>query len=43
MDEATYESLPGQMAVRIVRVRVAVRGFRTRVLDVVKTLLYADK
>lgn len=42
MDEATYESLAGQMEVRIVRVHVAVRGFRTRVLDVVTTLLDAD-
>jgi Transposase DDE domain len=42
MDEATYESLPGEMEVRVVRVHVAARGFRTRVLDVVTTLLDAD-
>jgi hypothetical protein len=42
MDQATYESLPGQMEVRVVRVHVAVRGFRTRVLDLVTTLLDAD-
>jgi putative transposase len=43
MDEATYESLPGEMEVRVVRVHVAVPGFRTRVLDLVTTLLDADK
>lgn len=42
MDKETYESLPGQMEVRIVRVHVAARGFRTRVLDVVTTLLDAE-
>ncbi len=42
MDEATYESLPGEMEVRGVRVHVAARGFRTRVLDLVTTLLDAD-
>jgi hypothetical protein len=42
MDKATYESLPGEMEVRVVRVHVAVRGFRTRVLDLVTTLLDAD-
>jgi hypothetical protein len=42
MDKATYESLPGPMEVRVVRVRAAVRGFRTRVLDLVTTLLDAD-
>lgn len=42
MDEATYESLPGQMEVRVVRVHVAARGFRTRVLDLVTTLLDSD-
>jgi putative transposase len=42
MDEATYQTVPDEMEVRIVRVHVAVRGFRTRVLDVVTTLLNAD-
>jgi putative transposase len=42
MDRATYESLPGEMEVRVVRVHVAARGFRTRVLDLVTTLLDAD-
>jgi hypothetical protein len=42
MDEVTYESLSDAMEVRIVRIRVAIRGFRTRVLDVVTTLLDAD-
>jgi Transposase DDE domain len=42
MDEATYASIPAELPVRIVRIRVEVRGFRTRVLDVVTTLLDAD-
>jgi Transposase DDE domain len=42
MDEAEYDSIPDQLGVRIVRIRVAIRGFRTRVLDVVTTLLDAD-
>jgi Transposase DDE domain len=42
MDKATYESLPGQMEVRVVRVYVTARGFRTRVLDLVTTLLDAE-
>jgi Transposase DDE domain len=42
MDESTYEEVPEAMEVRVVRVRVAIRGFRTRVLDVVTTLLDAD-
>lgn len=39
MDEATYASLPAELAVREVRVRVQIRGFRTRMLVVVTTLL----
>jgi putative transposase len=39
MDEATYEDIYETMEVRIVRVHVARRGFRTRVLDLVTTLL----
>jgi hypothetical protein len=42
MDEATYQSISETMDVRIVRVRVEIAGFRTRVLDVVTTLLDAD-
>ena len=42
MDEATYNSVNGDLEVRIVRIRVEIRGFRTRVLDVVTTLLDAD-
>jgi hypothetical protein len=42
MDEATYEAVPEAMEVRVVRIRVAMRGFRTRVLDVATTLLNAD-
>jgi hypothetical protein len=41
MDEATYATLPGTLAVREVRVRVRLAGFRTRVLVVVTTLLDA--
>jgi hypothetical protein len=39
---STYEEVPETMEVRVVRIRVAIRGFRTRVLDVVTTLLDAD-
>jgi hypothetical protein len=39
MDEATYASLPAKLAVREVRVRIQIRGFRTRMLVVVTTLL----
>ena len=42
MDEATYEVVPEAMEVRVVRIRVAMRGFRTRVLDAATTLLDAD-
>lgn len=42
MDEATYASLPDQLIVREVRVRIAVPGFRTKVVVVVTTLLDAD-
>jgi hypothetical protein len=42
MDEATYATVPEEMEVRVARIRVAIRGFRTRVLDVVTTLLDAD-
>jgi hypothetical protein len=41
MDEATYATVPEEMEVRVVRIRVAIRGSRTRVLDVVTTLLDA--
>jgi len=39
MDEATYQALPATLHVRMVRVRVTQRGFRTQVLVVVTTLL----
>jgi len=39
MDESTYETVPVTMEVRMVRIRVTRRGFRTRVLDLVTTLL----
>ncbi|MGH7964147.1 MAG: IS4 family transposase [Candidatus Binatia bacterium] len=42
MDEATYQRLPAALAVREVRVRVPQRGFRTKVLVVVTTLLDAQ-
>jgi Transposase DDE domain len=38
MDEATYQSLPAELELREVRVRVEQRGFRTKVLVVVTTL-----
>ena len=41
MGQSAYEALPGEMAVREVRVRVAVRGFRVRTLVLVTTLLDA--
>jgi Transposase DDE domain len=41
MDEATYQALPEQLELREVRVRVRQRGFRTRALVVVTTLLDA--
>jgi hypothetical protein len=41
MDEATYQSLPQELELRAVRVRVRQRGFRTKVLVVVTTLLDA--
>jgi hypothetical protein len=42
MDVATYEQIPETMEVRILRIHVAQRGFRTRVLEVVTTLLDAE-
>jgi hypothetical protein len=39
MDKATYEQIPREMELRELRVRVAQRGFRTRVLVIVTTLL----
>lgn len=42
MDASTYEDVPETMEVRMVRIRVAIRGFRTRVLDLVTTLLDSD-
>ena len=40
-DKATYEQIPETLEVRQLRVRVQTRGFRTRVVDVVTTLLDA--
>jgi len=42
MEPATYDELPATMEVRVVRVHVDRRGFRTRVLDLVTTLLDAE-
>ena len=42
MDKATYEQIPETLEVRQLRVRVQTRGFRTRVVDVVTTLLDAN-
>jgi len=41
LDEAAYATLPAQLELREVRVRVRQRGFRTRALVVVTTLLDA--
>lgn len=43
MDEATYQQMPKELEVREVRVRVAQRGFRVRVMTLVTTLLDAEK
>jgi hypothetical protein len=42
MDEAIYDCMPDELAVREVRVRIRVPGFRTKVVVVVTTLLDAD-
>jgi hypothetical protein len=42
MDQATYDRVDATVEVRIIRIRVAQRGFRTRVLEVVTTLLDAE-
>ncbi len=42
MDEATYQALPEELAVREMRVRVRNPGFRTKVLVVATTLLDAE-
>jgi hypothetical protein len=39
MDEATYAALPETLTIREVRVRVAIAGFRTKVLVVATTLV----
>jgi hypothetical protein len=42
MDEATYTGLPAAMEIRVLRVCVPQRGFRTRVVVVATTLLEAQ-
>jgi hypothetical protein len=42
MDKATYERIPEALEVRQLRVHVRRRGFRTKVLDLVTTLLDAE-
>ena len=42
MDEPTYHQIPETMEVRQVRIRVGRPGFRTRVLELVTTLLDAE-
>jgi hypothetical protein len=42
MDEATYEQIPETLEIRELRARVTRRGFRTRVVNVVTTLLDAE-
>lgn len=41
MDAATYAAMPDTLEVRLMRVRVAQKGFRTEVIDLVTTLLDA--
>ena len=43
MDRATYERLPETLTLREIRVRVTQRGFRTKSLLLVTTLLEADE
>jgi hypothetical protein len=43
MDEATYESMPNDLFVRVVQVRIAERGFRTREVVIVTTLLDPER
>lgn len=43
IDPATYDALPDEITVREVRVRVAVKGFRVKVLVIVTTLLDAER
>jgi hypothetical protein len=43
MDRATYESMPEELCVRLVRVHIRQRGFRTRQVVVVTTLLDAEE
>src|SRR5207249_3966276 len=42
MDAETYEQIPAEMEVRELRVQVRQRGFRTRTLVIVTTLLDAE-
>jgi IS4 transposase len=42
MDEATYATMPDELVVREVRVRIEVSGFRTETMVVVTTLLDAE-
>jgi Transposase DDE domain len=42
IDEDTYDQVPKNLEVRLLRVHVEKKGFRTRVLDVVTTLLDAE-
>jgi hypothetical protein len=42
LDEATYQGMPDELVLREVRVRVTQRGFRTRAVVVVTTLLDAQ-
>ena len=43
LDEATYAALPATLTIREVRVRVAIPGFRTKVLVAATTLLDAEE
>jgi hypothetical protein len=43
MDPATYDALPEELAVRVVRLEVRRPGFRTRRIELATTLLDADR
>jgi hypothetical protein len=43
MDQQTYDALPDEMSIRVVRFTVRPRGFRTRRIELATTLLDADQ
>ena len=43
MDEATYAQMPEQLDLRLVQVKIPVRGFRTKSLNIVTTMTDSNK